>query len=309
MKRLLAAGIAMGALFAASCATAEELWDPHRAGFDEGAEAGAPLPEGFYGTVNQWYGTLDSYDNSGHRTGYKVDALFVVPALIWQSGFKILGGDYSAAVVVPFDYTNIFGGARLASNGHGLYNTMLTPGQLAWRLPDNFYVKAGLTINIPDATNSFAHPPDGGAVGSGNGFWTVQPDLAVSWLRGGWNLSVSLHYAINLNDSKYHFDGGVYNYKSGDVIAADYTLTKKLGKWKVGVGGYSEDQITSDSGDGAIVVGCPAKGGCKAASYGGGPLVGYNFGGLYALAEYNFPIAAKSDFGGRLLNIHFVIPF
>jgi hypothetical protein len=67
------------------------------------------------------------------------------------------------------------------------------------------------------------------------------------------------------------------------------------GKW--GAGGYSENQISSDTGEGATLIGCPAKGGCKASSYGAGPLVGYNFGGLYALAEYNFPIAAKSDFG------------
>ena len=309
-KTIGAVAAALGALLAARQAYAEELWYPHPPGLDEGLEAGAAPSVGVYGIVNQYYGTFKEYGSSGASAGYGVDALFEVPVLFWQTGFKVLGGSYSAAVALPFDFSNIYGtGLAPANNVHGLYNTMVVPGQLAWRLRDNFYVKAGLTINIDDATSSFAHPPNGGGLGSGNGYWTIQPDFGVSWLRDGWNVSLSMHYAINLADADYHIAGGVSKYQSGDVIAGDYTVMKRLGKWKFGVGGYSEDQLTPDTGEGAILAGCAKSNGCKAQSYGAGPLLGYEFGGLSALVEYNFPIASRNGLNGRLLNVRFVIPF
>jgi hypothetical protein len=37
-----------------------------------------------------------------------------------------------------------------------------------------------------------------GGMPSGNGYAAVQPDLGLSWLNGGWNLSADLHLAIQV---------------------------------------------------------------------------------------------------------------
>jgi hypothetical protein len=301
--------VALSVTLITASVDAEELWYPHLPGLDEGLAAGAASPTGVYATVNQYYSTLNKYEGSGQSAGYGTDALFEIPILLWQTDFKVLNGTYSAAVSLPFDYTNIYGpGLAPANNDHGLFNPQIVPIQLSWKLPDHFSIKAGLTVDIDEPSSSFAHPPNGGGLGTGNGFWTIQPDFAVSWLHDGWNLSLSMHYAINLNDPSYHIAGGVYDYQSGEVIAVDYTALKTFGKWRVGVGGYSENQLTPDSGEGAVLAGCPMNGGCKAQSYGAGPLLGYEFGGLSARVEYNFPFAASNSFNGRLLDIRFVIP-
>jgi len=295
--------VTAGMLFSASQAGATELWDPHLRGVDEGLPAGAALPPGLYGVLNTWYAPFNQFDHNGKKTGVKVDVFVVAPILVWQSNFKILGGAYSAAIAVPFDYTNVKApnSAALSNNGHwGTFNTLIVPGQLAWSLPNDFHVKAGLTINVDDASSSPADPPSNGGVGSGNGYWTLQPDLGISWMHDGWNLSANGHYAVNLKNSKT-------GYRSGQEIAVDYTVTKTIGKWTVGLGGYSENQVTRDSGPGAAA--CAVKGGCKVAIYGVGPIVGYDLGGVIAMAEYNAPISSKSNVAGPVFNFRLVKPF
>ena len=302
-KHILLAAVAFSTMLAATQASATELWDPHLRGTDEGLAAGAALPPGLYGVWDQWYDTLTIYDNGGHDTGVHVDALVEVPILLWQSGYKFLGGDYSAGIAVPFDYTNVrvAGAPGLSDNGHwGSFNTVLIPGQLAWTLPNHFHAKLGLTVYLDDASSSPASPPPGGGVGSGNGYATIQPDLGISWLNDGWNVSLSMHYAANMNDSKTH-------YQSGDEFMVDYTVTKDIGKWTVGLGGYSENQLSDDTGAGAV--GCIHNDGCKVAIYGIGPIIGYNFGGLIGQLQYNAAFANKNDAGGNMLNVRLVVPF
>lgn len=300
---IFATAVTAGVLFSGSQAGATELWDPHLRGVDEGLAAGAALPPGLYGVLNSWYAPFDQFDSNGSKTGLKVDVFVEAPILLWQSNFKILGGAYSAAIAEPFDYTNVKASnvAALSNNGHwGTFNTLIIPGQLAWALPNDFHIKAGLTINVNDASTSPATPPSTSGVGSGNGFWTVQPDLGISWMHDGWDLSANGHYAFNLKNPKT-------GYTSGQEIAIDYTATKTIGKWTVGLGGYSENQVTNDSGRGAA--GCAAKGGCKVAIYGIGPMVEYDLGGALAMAEYNTPISARNDVAGPVFNFRLVKAF
>ena len=303
MKRLLMAAVALTTMLAATQASATELWDPHLRGTDEGLAAGAALPPGVYGVWDQWYDTLTVYNSAGHDTGVHVDALVEVPIVLWQSKYKIFGGAYSAGFAQPFDYTNtrVAGATTLGDNGHwGTFNTILIPGQLAWALPNNFHVQVGLMVYLDDASSSPGNPPPGGGVGSGNGYSTIQPNFAVSWLKDGWNVSISTHYAVNMKNTKT-------DYQSGDEFMADYTVTKDIGKWTVGLGGYSENQLSSDTGTGAAA--CAANGGCQVAIYGIGPLVGYNFGGAIGMAEYNAAFANKADAGGDVFMVRLVVPF
>ncbi|PKU22854.1 SphA family protein [Telmatospirillum siberiense] len=293
--------IGLGTLF--SPAQAKELWTPYLRGVDEGLASGALPPAGVYGVLNNYWAGYDQYDSKGHKTGLKLDALIEVPVVLWVTGLKVLGADYAVALAQPFDYTNVkmAGASSLSNNAHwGNFNTILVPGQLSWSLPNDLHVKTGLSVYLDDASSSPAHPPSGGGVGAGNGHWSLQPDLGISWLHDDWNLSLEVHYDVNFEDGKTH-------YTSGDDISVDYTLAKTIGKWTVGLGAHQQNQITSDSGAGAA--GCATKNGCKVNNYGMGPLVGYQFTDISIMAEYNHNLYAENDVAGEIFNVRLVTKF
>jgi hypothetical protein len=304
MKKSIIAATVLAGLLSAGCAGAEELWDPYLRGVNEGTPAGALPPPGVYGIMNNYWLGYSLYDSSGHKTATHLDGLVEVPIVMWQTGLKVLGADYAVAAAQPFDYTNLrkANTSSLSNNGHwGTFNTILVPGMLSWSLPNDFHVKTGLSVYLPDASSSPGHPPSGGGAPSGNGYWTLQPDLGVSWLHDGWNLSIDSHYAYNFEDSSTH-------YTSGQELAIDYTASKTIGKWTFGLGAHQENQLTDDSGSGAAS--CATKHGCRAENYGAGPLLGYQFdSGLGITAEYNHNIFARNDFAGEIFNVRLVAAF
>jgi hypothetical protein len=211
---------------------AQELWEPHLPGVDEGMAAGALPPPGLYGVLDNYSVAFSQYDNNGHKTGVKIDGQVEVPIVLWQTGIKVLGADYAMALAQPLDYSNLKvpNDPNLSDNGHwGTFNTILAPGILSWSLPNDFHVKTALWIVVDDASSSPGHPPAGGGLGSGNGFWTVQPELGVSWLHDGWNLSMDAFYS-------YNFKNTATQYTSGQELEVDYTVAKILGNWTLGLG-------------------------------------------------------------------------
>ncbi|MDR3438882.1 transporter [Telmatospirillum sp.] len=293
------------ALITAPDSSAKELWAPELQGINVGLAPGASAPPGFYGFVDDFLLSYAQYDNKGNKTGVKLDGNVVTPGLIWSTGLKVLGADYSVSIAQPFDYTNlkIANNAALANNGHwGTFNTIVSPAALSWSLPGDFHVKTGLTVTVDDASSSPAHPPAGHGAGSGNSNWALLPDVAVSWLHNGWNLSADVTYAYNFEDDTTH-------YASGQFIVTDLTATKTIGKWTFGVGGYTHNQLNRDHGIGAIAAGCSNSGGCETENYGVGPLVGYQFSDFSIMAIYNHKIYARNEFAGDIFNFRLVKPF
>lgn len=307
MKRTLTGLVTVLAVTAASAipAVAGELWDPQLRGVNEGTIAGALPPPGVYGVLNNYFLSYQKYDNNGNKTGLKLEALVEVPVVLWSTGIKVLGADYAVALSQPFDYTNLkqSGNASLSNNAHwGTFNTVLVPGQLSWALPYDLHVKTGLTVYVDDASSSPAHPPANNGAGSGNSYWTLQPDFAVSWLHDGWNLSLDGHYI-------YNFEDGTTHYTSGQEISVDYTATKTIGNWTFGVGVYQQSQLNGDRGSGAVKNGCSTSGGCRVENYGAGPLIGYQFSDVNVMLEYNHNIYTRNDLAGEILNIRLTRAF
>ncbi|WP_426715822.1 SphA family protein [Chromobacterium violaceum] len=180
------------------------------------------------------------------------------------------------------------------------FNTILVPGQLSWTLPNNLHLKASLAVYLPTGSSSPRRLPNGTYLGAANGFWTLQPGLALSWLRNGWNLSMDATYA-------YNFRNPDTQYKSGQQLAIDYTVAKTIGKWTIGVGRYQENQLSDDSGSGAAA--CAQTGGCRASNYGIGPLLGYQLGKVKLMAIYNHGFRTTSDVGGDSFNLRLSFPF
>lgn len=192
--------------------------------------------------------------------------------------------------------------ATLSDNAHwGTFNTIIEPVIVSWVLPHNLYVRAGLAVAVDDATSTPGNPPSGNGAPSSNGFWSLLPDFGVSWLYDGWNVSAGLQYAYNFKDS-------ATQYKTGQQLAGTYMVTKTIGKWTFGVGAYSINQITSDTGAGAEAAGCAVRGGCKIEAYGAGPLLSYQFGGASILVNYTRSIYTRNYLGGNIVNLRLIVP-
>jgi len=317
-KTTFAAAAAMGVVLAASQVSAEELWSPHLPGIDIGLAAGALPPQGVYFVENAYYtpGLTVRPKNSGSGlSDYKLTALVDVPILLWNPGFKILGADYAVAIAQPFDNTQVSSPGTSGSSAHlGTFNTVVVPAILSWSLPYDFHVKPSFAVFLDDASSSenFTNQPPrslaqgaGTNVGAGMANYTFEGGLGISWLHDGWNASAQFQYDSSTQDNHSALATTTNgSYQSGDQFSADYTLTKAIGKWTVGIGGYQLNQVGRDKIQGDKTNGT----GTMSMREAIGPVVGYQFGGIGVQAQFTHEFVEHNDVGGDVMNVRFVVP-
>jgi hypothetical protein len=273
---LAAAGVAA---FAFSPANAYEGGSAQtKPGAFIGASAGMP-PPGIY-MFNQVF----TYQSNlvgpgvvtalgGARTG--VQAAVDVQGFIFVPGWTFLGATYDALIVQPFVMSSV--GEPVNAQSSGMFNTYLVPVELTWKLgTSGFVVKTGLGIYVP--TGTIQGPA--GISNHGVPFATFQPELALSYLANGWNLTAFLYEEFNTENTRDH-------YTNGDIFHLDFTATKTIGKWTFGPVGYYVAQVTDDK--------CPI-GICRTFNPAGTLLNAQRFQvfALGGLVEYNFGAASFS---------------
>jgi hypothetical protein len=170
-------------------------------------------------------------------------------------------------------------------NISGVFNTYLVPIELSWTKigGTGFAVKTGLAMYVPTGTiqgptGAFAGAAHPGNVGAP--YVTYQPELALSYLGGGWNLTAFLYDEINTANTRD-------NYTTGNIFHADFTATYTIGKWTLGPVGYYVGQISNDK--------CPI--GICTAFHPLGTLTNaqrYDVFAVGGLIEYNFGAATAS---------------
>ncbi|MGA9329877.1 MAG: transporter, partial [Bradyrhizobium sp.] len=150
-----------------------------------------------------------------------------------------------------------------------------------WKLgTSGFAIKTGLGIYVPDGT---VQGPTG-LSNVGNPWWTFQPELAISYLANGWNLTAFLYEEFNTKNS-------VDGYTTGDIFHADFTATKTIGKWTLGPVAYYVGQVSNDScAVGSLCGATPA----AALAATGGNAQRFNIWAVGGLVEYNFGPASLS---------------
>jgi hypothetical protein len=150
-----------------------------------------------------------------------------------------------------------------------MHNTFIAPIELSWKLgASGFAVKTGLGMYVPDG--SIQGPA--GLNNVGNPWWTFQPELAISYLANGWNLTAFMFEEINTKNSR---DG----YTTGNIFHADFTFTKTIGKWTIGPVAYYVGQVTDDQ---CPAFTCTIRGGTL------GNAQRFNLFAVGGLVEYNF---------------------
>jgi hypothetical protein len=88
---------------------------------------------------------------------------------------------------------------------------------------------------VPDGTVSGVN----GLGNLGNPWWTFMPEFVVSYLKDGSNFTPNIFEEINTKNT-------ITQYRRRDILHAEFTATKSIGKWTVGPVAYYAGQVTND---------------------------------------------------------------
>lgn len=284
MKLHIGSIVFMGAL-AAACSPADAYEFGYsgmaqKPGLTLAASAGTP-PPGIY-MFDQVFSYRANFAGPGNALlnpaggNTNLSVADAAMGVLFVPGWTILGASYGAVIVQPYNQISI--GGPLNVQQAGLHNTFIAPVELSWKLGESgFFVKTGLGMYVP--TGEISGP--GGLSGTGNPWWTFQPELFVSYLKDGWTLSANLFQEINTAST-------VTGYRSGDVFHAEFVATKTIDKWTIGPVGYYVGQVSKDKSSAFY------NNSINVNSYdvwAAGGLVGYNFGpaalNVWAVQEFS----------------------
>ncbi|AJR06402.1 hypothetical protein C9J03_17370 [Photobacterium gaetbulicola] len=191
--------------------------------------------------------------------------------LVWNPGIRLKGGwQYAMAIALPYSSVEVSAsqehnvqGHRLRDRDSGLGDIMIAPLMLAYSLSE--YWLTELHFNLYAPTGNFE---PGKLANVGKNYWSVSP---VAWLQ----------YIEPVTGQEFTVSGGIdwntknedTDYQTGTQMHVDSTLIQYIpllwGFTGIGLSGYWYQQLSSDSGSGAV------SGDFKAKAVGLGPVISY----------------------------------
>jgi len=236
MKKILFAAAALTALVRAHA-------EGHYVPGVEGMQAASVPPPGLYylGYVANY--NAEQFKAPGGSTALpgenKATIFALANRLAWISNTKVLGADFGMEAIVPVQSTSLtLKAAGLSDTQSGFGDVYLGPVVLGWHGANWDAVgAAGFWLKSAD-TSSPASPGKGfaGTMLTGGATYYFNTDKTFSG-------SALMRYEIN--DSK---SGG---FKPGDQVSLEWGFGKVIGSTQVGLVGYDQMQVSSDSGTGA----------------------------------------------------------
>jgi hypothetical protein len=183
---------------------------------------------------------------------------------IANTGLRFMGGDYAvgalidvANVRVKSDLQTPIGGVDIDRDDSDLGDSLFMPVMLGWH--DGYWHWTFSFPVLAPTGNYNLHD-----VSTGKNVWGLMPEFAVTYFDQdtGWEASGALSYVVLFNNAKTDYD-------SGDLVHFDFAAGFHNGVWEIGIAGNLMEQVTGDSGAGAVL------GPFKAESFGLGPAVTY----------------------------------
>ncbi len=171
-------------------------------------------------------------------------------------------------------------------NVSGFGDTELTA---VWvRHQDRLKVAAGVSLFVPTGSYDKTRGPN---PGFGN-FYTLRPGVALTYslnpnhTDSNWDSGVTVagRLSYGINSSNLETD-----YRSGDFVYTEAAISKVSGNWAIGANLLAIQQVTDDSGSGAL------SGGNRYRNYGFGPFLSYKLPGKDA----GFNLHFSRNFGSQ----------
>jgi len=264
-------------VFAVAAAAISLLGSPHAQSAEGGSSHYLPGTAGEFGIALPpepglqvanilWYQT-----GSVNRTvlqgqvdvGLDLDLVLDLVAATYTFDTGFLGASYTMGIAVPFGWARLDGKAAGPQGGSvgftedavQLSDIAVTPVQLNWS-SGTFHFKLAESVIAPTGGYDTSD-----RVNLGRNYWSFDTVGAVTWLNPDSGSEVSVAPGIMLNTENNDTD-----YKTGAEFHLDFTANQFLSKtFALGVRGYYYDQVTGDSGSGAVL------GSFKSESFGMGP--------------------------------------
>jgi len=206
--------------------------------YDGSASAGRQFP----------FGGLVTFDLHSRAYADSVVALYETP-------LKLLGGNYAVGFAIPYVWLEVDGKVtgplgntiQMRDTTDGLGDITVYPFMLGWVKGD---LKCDVRLGIYAPSGDY----DVGQLANlGKNYWTFEPAMSVSWLSSKIGLEVSAFAGLDFSTRNDKTD-----YQSGNVFHLDATVAEhlplgKLGVIGIGANAFYYQQISGDSGTGAVL--------------------------------------------------------
>ena len=261
-----------------------------------------PPKPGWQAAGMLWYqtGNVSSAVLQGRvNLSLDLDLFLAIPSATYTFAQPVLGGTYTVGVAVPFGYANldaqatfpILGVREVSDDSFDLSDMVFTPVQLNWK---------GGAVSFKLAENIIA--PTGGydtsdIVNLGRNYWSFDTIAAVSWFHEKTGTAVDLAPGIMVNTENNKTD-----YKTGTEFHLDFAVNQFFSEiFAVGIIGYWYQQLSGDSGSGAVL------GDFKSEAFGLGPgfvwIPKSEGGNLTVLGKWMHDFHAKNRFDSDYLTL------
>lgn len=182
----------------------------------------------------------------------------------WVSDVELLGGRYAAGAFVPIGSLDIdvglsrpAGTLSVEDSASGLMDIGIAPLAIGWKAGE-FQWMWTETIVVP--TGGY---DEDNLANMGYNHWALDSSFAFNWLRAARGLEIAASAGMMINGTNDATD-----YQNGNEFHLDYVVNQYFSKtFGIGLVGYVYEQVTGDSGDGAVL------GDFKGSSAGIGPSV------------------------------------
>lgn len=293
-------GLAVGLCLSSVCFTAgaAEGISPLQPGATTGNPAGALPPPGVYLSVDanyEWGNLQDGSANDRTEPKIKIGNVSSVANLTYVPGWEVLGASYAMSVAQPYKWADTevtVGGSSTTITDDGNVNTVFVPAILSWNLGEGLFLGTG-----------FAFYLDNGADGIGNNYYTFEPNVAISYLNNGWNLTANNIFDFNTKNKDN-------DYQTGNFYYLDLTATKSVDKWTYGFIGNYTQQFTDDKQNGttlAAIDGVRSEGN-RAQHVLAGGMLGYNFGSFSLNTRLLYSLRAENDADVSFIHVGLSMP-
>jgi hypothetical protein len=171
-------------------------------------------------------------------------------SLFYKPSIELFGAQYVMGVFVPFMDVEIestlsddASTAKSKADAASLGDIAWIPAALFWNR-GNFYYSLSETIVSPTGDYDVKDP-----INVGLNVWSFDTNFAMTYLNG----ETGKDFSFNLGHM-YNTENDDTDYQSGQVIHLDVALNQFLSEtFAVGLLGFHLDQITGDSGSGALL--------------------------------------------------------
>lgn len=224
--------------------SATTCWAEHYLNGAEGLLCGsAPQPGFYYRMYNMWYGSDKLMDSNGEEIplDFKTKAFVNAHRLIWVGNTQLIGANPVLYGIIPIVETDIeMKPLGIDEHGFGL-GDVTAAGFLNWDW-SQFEVVAGMGMMIPTGTDDSLADP-------GKGMWSFMPSIGATVY---FDEAKKFHASI-LSWYEVHSENGK-DTRPGDDFHFEWGIGTTLleGGLNLGIVGYSQWQITDDSGSNVI---------------------------------------------------------